>query len=106
MLAPGAGAQVVCLDNFLTGTPANVAHLVGRDDFRLLQADLTDFVHVPAGLTQSSISPRPKARLLLASTSEVCGDPQVHPQPEDYGATSTPSAHAGYTTRPSVTPRP
>jgi len=110
-----AGAQVVCLDNFLTGTPANVAHLVGRDDFRLLRPDLTDFVHVPgrvdailhfaspaspADYLQLSIhtlkvgaigtwhalglAKEKQARLLLASTSEIYGDPQVHPQPEDY----------------------
>jgi len=40
------GAEVTCLDNFLTGTPANVSHLVERDGFRLIRADVTDFVHV------------------------------------------------------------
>jgi dTDP-glucose 4,6-dehydratase len=40
------GAEVVCLDNFLTGTPTNVAHLVEREGFRLIRADVTDFVHV------------------------------------------------------------
>ncbi len=110
-----AGAEVICLDNFLTGTPDNVAHLVGRNGFRLLRADLTDFVPVPGRVDAilhfaSPASPvdylklpiqtlkvgaigtwhalglakEKKARFLLASTSEVYGDPQVHPQPEDY----------------------
>jgi dTDP-glucose 4,6-dehydratase len=39
--------EVLCLDNFLTGTPANVAHLLERPGFRLVRADVTDFVHVP-----------------------------------------------------------
>jgi nucleoside-diphosphate-sugar epimerase len=40
------GYEVLCLDNFLTGAPSNVEHLLGRDGFRLLRADVTDFVHV------------------------------------------------------------
>ena len=40
------GAEVICLDNFLTGTPTNVSHLVEREGFRLIRADVTDFVHV------------------------------------------------------------
>ncbi|MGY1642708.1 UDP-glucuronic acid decarboxylase family protein [Geodermatophilus sp. SYSU D00703] len=39
--------EVLCLDNFLTGTPANVAHLLERPGFRLVRADVTDYVHVP-----------------------------------------------------------
>lgn len=41
------GVHVVCLDNFLTGTPANLAHLFGRPQFRCVNCDLTGFVHVP-----------------------------------------------------------
>jgi dTDP-glucose 4,6-dehydratase len=41
------GLEVVCLDNFLTGSPQNVAHLIGHERFRLVRADVTDFVHVP-----------------------------------------------------------
>src|SRR3954454_18957979 len=41
------GCEVVALDNFLTGTPANVEHLAGDERFRLLRADITDYVHVP-----------------------------------------------------------
>ena len=41
------GSEVVALDNFLTGTPANVAHLLEHDGFRLVKADITDYIHVP-----------------------------------------------------------
>jgi dTDP-glucose 4,6-dehydratase len=44
------GDEVICLDNFLTGTPANVAHLIERDGFRLIRADVTDYVHVAGGV--------------------------------------------------------
>jgi dTDP-glucose 4,6-dehydratase len=109
------GYEVVCLDNFLTGVPDNVAHLMPSERFRLVRADVTDHIHVPGGVDTvlhfaSPASPvdylklpvetlkvgsigtlhalglaREKgARFLLASTSEAYGDPQVHPQPEDY----------------------
>lgn len=109
------GWQVVCLDNFLTGTPGNVAHLAGRPGFELVHCDVTENTHVrgevdlvlhfasPAspvdylqlpietlrvgsvGTERALVLARDKgARFVLASTSEVYGDPQVHPQPEDY----------------------
>jgi len=109
------GAEVVCLDNFLTGSPGNVAHLMDHPGFHLIHCDVTDFVHVPGEVDvvlhfASPASPvdylhlpihtlkvgsigtghalgvakDKKARFVLASTSEVYGDPQVHPQPEDY----------------------
>ncbi|MDT7573206.1 MAG: dTDP-glucose 4,6-dehydratase [Actinomycetota bacterium] len=109
------GNEVVALDNFLTGTPTNVEHLAGNGDFRLLRADITDYVHVPGPVDAvlhfaSPASPldylqlpietlkvgsigtlhalglakEKGARLVLASTSEVYGDPKVHPQPETY----------------------
>jgi dTDP-glucose 4,6-dehydratase len=109
------GGEVLCLDNFLTGTPANVAHLRDNPRFRLIRCDITDFVHVPGPVDlvlhfASPASPidyltfpihtlkvgsigtlhalglarEKQARFVLASTSEVYGDPQVHPQPEDY----------------------
>jgi len=105
----------VALDNFLTGSPGNVEHLLQHDGFRLVRCDVTDYVHVPGPVDQvlhfaSPASPvdylqlpietlkvgstgtlhalglaKDKgARFLLASTSEVYGDPQVHPQPESY----------------------
>ena len=109
------GAEVVCLDNFLTGTPANVAHLLTDPAFQLVRCDVTDFIHVPGPVDlvlhfASPASPvdylqlpihtlkvgsigtghalglamEKGARFLLASTSEVYGDPQEHPQREDY----------------------
>jgi dTDP-glucose 4,6-dehydratase len=105
--------EVVALDNFVTGTPTNVQHLLDHRGFRLVDYDVTNYVHIPGPVDYvlhfaSPASPvdylrlpietlkvgaigtlhalglaREKgARLLLASTSETYGDPQVHPQPE------------------------
>lgn len=109
------GSGVICLDNFLTGTPDNVAHLIGEPRFRLIKCDVTDFVHVPGPVDlvlhlASAASPadylrlpietlkvgslgtlhalglatEKSARFVLASTSEVYGDPREHPQSEGY----------------------
>lgn len=109
------GYEVLCLDNFSTGRPRNVEHLLGDDRFRLLKVDVTDWIHIsgevdavlhfaspasPADYLQLPIqtlkvgsvgtfhavglAQEKGARFLLASTSEVYGDPQVHPQPESY----------------------
>ena len=109
------GYEVLCLDNFSTGTPDNVEHLLGDDRFRLLKVDVTDWIHIsgevnavlhfaspasPADYLQLPIqtlkvgsvgtfhavglAQEKGARFVLASTSEVYGDPQVHPQPETY----------------------
>jgi dTDP-glucose 4,6-dehydratase len=109
------GFAVVCMDNFLTGTPANVTHLIGRPGFQMVECDLTGFVHVPDEVDlvlhfASAASPvdylklpletlkvgglgtlhalglarEKRARFVLASTSEVYGDPLQHPQREDY----------------------
>lgn len=106
---------MLCLDNFVTGSPANVEHLFGHEGFRLVRADVTDYVHVsgpidavlhfasPASpidylqlpihtlkvgsigtLHALGLAREKSARFMLASTSEVYGDPQVHPQPESY----------------------
>ncbi len=106
---------MLCLDNFLTGSPENVAHLMEHAAFRLVRADVTDYLHVsgPVGYVLHFASPaspldylrmplqtlkvgsvgtlhalglarEKQARFLLASTSEVYGDPDVHPQPESY----------------------
>ena len=110
----GLGHSVVALDNFLTGTSDNVAHLRHRDAFTLIEADVTEplpalapdaIFHLasaasPEGygrhpvetlMTNSlgtyhllELAHRQGARFLLASTSEVYGDPAVHPQPEGY----------------------
>jgi len=122
----GDGAEVVCLDNFLTGTPANVAHLLPDPAFRLTRCDVSEFVHVPGEVDlvlhfASPASPldyleypihtlkvgslgtlhalglaaEKKARFVLASTSEVYGDPLVHPQPEDYWGNVNPVGPRG-----------
>ena len=120
------GFDVVCLDNFLTGTPSNVAHLMGRRGFRLVRCDVVDFIHVPGPVDvvlhfASPASPldylqlpihtlkvgsigtghalglakEKNARFVLASTSEVYGDPLVHPQPEKYWGNVNPVGPRG-----------
>ncbi|WP_369255555.1 UDP-glucuronic acid decarboxylase family protein [Geodermatophilus amargosae] len=120
------GVEVVCLDNFLTGSPENVVHLVEHPGFRLVRCDVTDFVHVPGPVDlvlhfASPASPldylkmpietlkvgslgtlhtlglahEKGARYVLASTSEVYGDPLVHPQPEEYWGNVNPVGPRG-----------
>jgi UDP-glucuronate decarboxylase len=108
-----AGDDVLCVDNFYTGTKDNVAHLLGHPRFELMRHDVTfplyvevdeiynlacpaspvHYQHDPVQTTKTSVhgainmlglAKRLKAKILQASTSEVYGDPQVHPQPEDY----------------------
>ena len=109
------GHQVICMDNLITGSPDNIAHLVGNPNFRFVQHDVTNFVYVAGDVDNvlhfaSPASPidylqlpiqtlkvgalgthktlglakSKGARFLLASTSEVYGDPQEHPQNESY----------------------
>ncbi len=107
------GHQVLCVDNFFTGTRRNVAHLLDNHDFELMRHDVTFPLYVevdeiynlacpaspvhyqfdPVQTTKTSVvgainmlglAKRTKARILQASTSEVYGDPQVHPQREEY----------------------
>ena len=109
------GAAVVCVDNYLTGTPRNVKELVGRKGFEMLEADVTVPLSIAGPVDYvlnfaSPASPIDYARLPIetlrvgslgtenglklaeskgavffhASTSEVYGDPLVHPQPESY----------------------
>ncbi len=107
------GNDVLCLDNFFTGAKANVAHLLNADNFELLRHDVTVplFVEVdeiynlacpaspvhyqydPVQTTKTSVhgainmlglAKRTGAKILQTSTSEVYGDPEVHPQPESY----------------------
>ncbi len=108
-----AGNDVLCVDNFFTGTHDNVAHLIGNPHFELLRHDVVEPLRVevdrifnlacpaspvhyqfnPAQTVKTSVhgainmlglAKRTKARILQASTSEVYGDPTVHPQTEDY----------------------
>ena len=107
------GHDVLCVDNFFTGAKANVAHLIGNPNFELMRHDVTfplyvevdeiynlacpaspiHYQHDPVQTTKTSVhgainmlglAKRVKAKILQASTSEVYGDPQIHPQPESY----------------------
>lgn len=107
------GHEVLCVDNFFTGSKANVAHLVGNSYFELLRHDVTFPLYIevdrifnlacpaspihyqydPVQTTKTSVhgainmlglAKRVKARILQASTSEVYGDPEEHPQSEAY----------------------
>jgi nucleoside-diphosphate-sugar epimerase len=109
------GDEIVCIDNLITGRSANVAHLIGRDDFELVEHDVSKTISVegPVDAVMQLASPASPddferlpiqilkvgslgthnclglamakgARFFLASTSEVYGDPLVHPQPETY----------------------
>jgi dTDP-glucose 4,6-dehydratase len=120
------GVDVICLDNFLTGSPANVLHLMERPGFRLVRCDVTDYVHVPGPVDlvlhfASPASPldylrmpietlkvgslgtlhtlglaqEKRARFVLASTSEVYGDPLEHPQTEAYWGNVNPVGPRG-----------
>ena len=109
----GAGEEVLCLDNFFTGSKVNVFKWIGHPKFDLIRHDITEPISVevdkiwhlacPASPIHYQYNPiktaktsflgtynmlglanRLKARLFLASTSEVYGNPQVHPQPESY----------------------
>lgn len=107
------GDEVLCVDNFYTGTRGNVEHLLGHKRFELLRHDVclplyvevdeiynlacpaspVHYQHDPVQTTKTSVhgainmlglAKRVKAKILQASTSEVYGDPVVHPQPESY----------------------
>lgn len=114
-----AGHDVICLDNFFTSQKTNVAHLLGEPNFELLRHDITHpiFLEVdqiynlacPASpghyqynpiktmktsvlgaINMLGLARRCNARILQASTSEVYGDPEVHPQTEDYRGSVNP----------------
>ncbi|NUB05132.1 SDR family oxidoreductase [Azospirillum sp. Vi22] len=107
------GDEVVCADNYFTGSRSNIAHLLGHPNFEAIRHDVTfplyvevdqiynlacpaspvHYQHDPVQTTKTSVhgainmlglAKRLNARILQASTSEVYGDPAVHPQPEEY----------------------
>ena len=107
------GDEVICLDNFFTGHKENVRHLIGNPRFELIRHDIVHPIYVEADQIYNLACPaspeayqynpiktiktstvgmvnvlglakRCRARLLQASTSEVYGDPEIHPQTEDY----------------------
>jgi UDP-glucuronate decarboxylase len=109
----GQGHDVVCLDNFFTSQKSNIDHLLGLRNFELIRHDVTEpimlevdeiynlacpaapghYQYNPIKTTKTSVigainvlglAKRVRAKVLHASTSEVYGDPDVHPQPESY----------------------
>jgi len=107
------GDEVICVDNFFTGSKKNISHLLGNPNFEVLRHDVTfplyvevdrifnlacpaspvHYQHDPVQTTKTSVhgainmlglAKRTNARILQASTSEVYGDPEIHPQPEEY----------------------
>ena len=120
------GHEVICVDNFITGRPENIAHLIGNPKFKFIELDVTNYIYVDGPLDYilhfaSPASPidylkypiqtlkvgalgthkalglakAKKARFLLASTSEVYGDPLVHPQSEEYWGNVNPIGFRG-----------
>lgn len=107
------GNDVICLDNFFTGSKDNIRHLIGNSRFELVRHDVTKEFYAEADqiynlacpasppsyqynpiktiktsvmgtINMLGLAKRCKARILQASTSEIYGDPQIHPQTEDY----------------------
>src|ERR671929_588654 len=107
------GNEVICLDNFFTGRKVNIEHLMDDHRFELIRHDVTEpillevdqiynlacpaspvhYQYNPVKTVKTSVmgainmlglAKRVRARILQASTSEVYGDPEVHPQPEEY----------------------
>ena len=120
------GLAVIAMDNLITGTTDNIAHLAGNPDFRYVHHNVTEYIYLEGPIHAvlhfaSPASPRDyhelpietlkvgslgthkalglamakKARFLLASTSEVYGDPLVHPQPETYWGNVNPVGPRG-----------
>jgi UDP-glucuronate decarboxylase len=113
------GDEVLCVDNMFTGSRSNIGHLLDRPNFEFMRHDITfplyvevdqifnlacpaspiHYQHDPVQTTKTSVlgainmlglAKRLKARILQASTSEVYGDPEVHPQPETYAGKVNP----------------
>jgi len=120
------GDEVICMDNLITGSPDNIAHLFGNSKFKFINQDVTEYIYIEGSLDYilhfaSPASPidylklpiqtlkvgslgthktlglakNKNARFLIASTSEVYGDPLIHPQPEDYWGNVNPVGFRG-----------
>ena len=114
-----AGHEVIALDNFFTGSKQNIDHLFGNSNFELIRHDVVEpilievdwifnlacpaspvhYQYNPVKTVKTSVmgainmlglAKRVRARILQASTSEVYGDPEVHPQTEDYWGSVNP----------------
>ena len=118
--------DVICLDNFFTGSKSNIAHHFNNRNFELIRHDVTQpiflevdriwhlacpaspkyYQHNPIKTSKTSfmgtynmlgLAKRVNARLLMASTSEIYGDPEIHPQPESYnGSVNTTGVRSCY----------
>jgi dTDP-glucose 4,6-dehydratase len=108
----GRGCEVICMDNFVTGQPENIEALGPMREFRLIEHNVSSYIAIDGPLDwvlhfASPASPRDylelpiqtlkakRASFLLASTSEVYGDPLVHPQPEEYWGNVNPVGPRG-----------
>ncbi len=120
------GHDVICVDNFFTGSKGNIADLLDQNNFELMRHDVTfplyvevdelynlacpaspiHYQHDPVQTTKTSVhgainmlglAKRTGAKIFQASTSEVYGDPQVHPQPEGYWGHVNPIGPMGFT---------
>ena len=131
------GNDVICIDNFLTGSPDNIAHLFGNPRFTFIQQDVTNYIYVdgpldailhfasPASpvdylelpiqtLKVGSLGTHKALGLAKAKRRASCSPPRRRStairwcirRPKTTGATSTRSARAASTTRPSASPRP
>jgi dTDP-glucose 4,6-dehydratase len=120
------GHRVICIDNLVTGSTSNIAHLLGNNQFTFVNHDVTNFIFIDGPVNNvlhfaSPASPidylklpiqtlkvgslgthkalglakAKSARFLLASTSEVYGDPLIHPQPESYWGNVNPIGYRG-----------
>jgi len=120
------GHQVICVDNLITGNPANIQHLIERADFKFIEHDISkplfidgeldnvlhfaspaspiDYLNLPIQTLKVGslgthntlgLAKAKGARHLLASTSEVYGDPLIHPQPESYWGNVNPVGPRG-----------
>ena len=114
-----SGEKVICLDNFFTGSKENIEHWIGHPSFELIRHDITEPIKLdvdriwhlacPASPIHYQFNPiktaktsflgtynmlglarRVGARILFASTSEVYGNPEIHPQPEKYNGNVNP----------------
>ena len=114
-----SGEKVICLDNFFTGSKENIEHWIGHPSFELINHDVTDPIKLdadriwhlacPASPIHYQFNPiktaktsflgtynmlglarRLRARILFASTSEIYGNPEIHPQPEKYNGNVNP----------------
>lgn len=120
------GDDVICMDNFITGSPENIVHLFGNKNFKFIKQDVTDYIYIDGDVDfilhfASPASPIDYLKLpiqtlkvgslgthktlglakaknstfLIASTSEVYGDPLIHPQTEDYWGNVNPVGFRG-----------